>query len=188
MRGDTLKDVFVLQSATVNGGKAWNITGIKCKYLSPAPPPFPIKTALAAFNRHLDSVSTLKGRPPASDGHLGPLFMLIRGGDPGRLLTALPDGEYWYFDHLTGSGDCPAGCTQHTEDVYRVNPTGNVQLVSTKDFFALCFPSEIRGRTGIAAKPKVDGRCFTADGKAVEETPAIRRNGARLLRSGDVKR
>jgi hypothetical protein len=183
--GDTLKDVFVLQTDNGKGWREWHITGIHCKYLSPAPSPFPVKQALAAFNRYLDSLA--KGKPQASDGHLGPVFELVNG-DPGRMLTAFPDSGYWYFDHVIGSGDCPAGCTQHTENVYRVDNLGNVRPVSTRSYFGSCPPAEIVLRPGTASRSAGDGRCFTADGRTAEKNPAIRSKGARVLRSADPKK
>jgi hypothetical protein len=177
--GDTLRDVFLLQAVNGKGRTYWYITGYKCSYLAENNPPFPFTQAQAAFQRYADSVDPggtgifAKGK-----AKLGPVFRMT-AGDAGILQTAKHDEGFWYIDRLTGSGDCPSGCTQHNETVYRINPQGSVTVVSSRDFFALCWPPESLRRPGVSAQVDPSRACYSADGRTLDEREVLRRSQGR---------
>jgi hypothetical protein len=181
--GDTLKNVFVLQVDPGNGRKEWHLSGIQCKFLTGNNPPFPFPQALGNLNRFLDSAAVANGGTAGKNGlKMGPVFIPDKG-DIGLQITANHDDKYWFVYKLVGSGDCPAGCTQHEETLYRMDAQGNVLIVSIRKFFALCWASETTRRPGIPASTTLATGCFTADGRKVDQSPASRPTRARILRS-----
>lgn len=185
--GDTLKNVFVLQLDPGNGRIEWHLSGIKCKFLTEANPPFPFSEALGDLNRFMDSAAIADGGTAGTNSlKLGPVFIPGKG-DIGLQITATHDGNYWYVTKLVGSGDCPAGCTEHTETLYRMDAQGNVLIVSVRDFFALCWASEIRRGTKTPAAMSQGAGCFTADGRKVDQNPSTRPSRTPLLLRGMTK-
>jgi hypothetical protein len=185
--GDTLKNVFVLQMDPGNGRKEWHLSGIRCKFLTEENPPFPFTKALGDLNRFLDSTAVANGGTAGKIKlKLGPVF-LPAAGDIGLQITANHDGNFWFVYKLVGSGDCPAGCTHHAETLYRMDAQGNVLIVSTRNFFSLCWPSEIVRRPGTPAPMTQATGCFTADGREVDQSPASKPIRARILRSASPK-
>jgi hypothetical protein len=170
--GDTLNNVFVLQTDNGKGWKTWHITGIQCKFLAETGPPFPISQALASFNRHQDSIAIATGKGPrTSKTKLGPVFHFTQG-DPGLLVKAHHDKESWFINQLIGSGDCPAGCTEHTENIYRIEGTGKVSLASTRHFYSLCFPMNTLRRPMTPIPFRKGSGLFQADGRQVKDSPS----------------
>lgn len=178
---DTLKNVFVLQSDYGTGRKNWSITGIRCKFLAQTVPPSPVGQALAFLNIHMDSIAVAKGQsPPAMKLKLGPIFFLALG-DPGLFFTAYHEGDSWFIKHQVGSGDCPAGCTEHTKNIYRIDATGKVSLASSRHFYSLCFPMETVQPIRAQIPLRLQSGLFRADGREVKDDQASRRAGSRLF-------
>lgn len=181
--GDTLRNVFVLQVDPGNGRKEWHLSGINCKFLAEDNPPFPFSKALGDLNRFLDSAALANGGTSGMNGlKLGPVFV-PSVGDIGLQVTANHDDKYWFVYKRVGSGDCPAGCTQHEETLYRMDAQGNVLIVSIRKFYALCWASEIARRPATSAPMTRSTGCFTADGRKVDQSPAARPARARILQS-----
>jgi len=181
--GDTLKDVFTLRMTSSLGLSYYAFSGIHCKFQSPSPDPFPIGEALAALERYMDSLGiSRKGYGGSGPSHLklGPVFIATLG-DPGLLVTATAKGNDWIIRHQVGGGDCPAGCTEHTETWYRVSKDGKIAVVPAAELSAICGsanalrPKPFYGRMS-RAKPErytPDGRKVPGNGKAKAHLPWI---------------
>ena len=165
-QGDTLSNVFAARITSTSGRSYLTFGGLQCKLLTPVPGPFPIGDALNALNRFRDSLATAQGqsaRPPRV--RIGPTFIGV-AGDPGLLVRAEASGEAWLIRYQTGSGDCPAGCTEHAEIVYRVSAMGKVEVVSSRHFFAVCWTPDALPPLGRRARsaPGYTG-CYTPEGR-----------------------
>jgi hypothetical protein len=131
-RGDTLKDVFVLQENYPDRNRCfWTIVDGACAYLVDSKPPFPLQNALAAFNSYLNKNNLYRGyNPPAGPLELGPLFLFL-GGDVGWRLRAYCDANDWFVEHQIGEDDCPAGCIVEITTLYKVTSAGIVSVVDS---------------------------------------------------------
>ena len=84
----------------------------------------------------------LRIAPPRPGASPGPIV----GGEPmvglsaWAIVSAAPDGYLVTF--VTGSGDCPAGCTEHRLDTYHVLTDGTVSHSCTTDAAADVPPSD----------------------------------------------
>lgn len=177
--GDTLKDVFALQVSDGKGRTRWHLSGLECEYLDGALPGFPIRESLSKLNRYLDSTGTYQGYFTPAVLKLGPVFRM-HPGDPGILLTADTAAGAWRFRLLTGKGDCPAGCTEHTESFYRVTREGTVELISSAFVWGLCNPLGISPKPRKSMGGKRAGAGFSADGRCREGSVSGRQPRFRL--------
>ena len=67
--GDTLRNIFILQSDYSNGLAFWSISYAQdTSFLHESNPPFPLKQALRSFNLYLNQNSIYKGFRPPKNG------------------------------------------------------------------------------------------------------------------------
>lgn len=171
--GDTLKDVFTMRMTSSRGLSYYAFSGIHCKFKAPSPDPFPIGEALAALERYMDSLGISRtGYSGSGPSHLklGPVFIATDKGDPGLLVTAAALGNDWIIRHQVGGGDCPAGCTEHTETWYRVSRDGKIVAVPPAELSALCGPASALHPKSFCRFPSpASSERFTPDGRKVPQ-------------------
>jgi hypothetical protein len=134
--GDTLRNIFILQSDCSDSLAFWTISYTQdTSFLHESNPPFPLQQALRFYNLYLNQNSMYKGFRPPKNGiiKLGPVFDLAHNngdGQPGWMLRAYNDTDYWYFKHATSGGDCMLGCgTEWAEETYKISSDGTIQLL-----------------------------------------------------------
>jgi hypothetical protein len=164
--GDTLRNVLAMRIVSNDGRTRLALGGVQCKFISPAPGPFPISEALRTLDRFRDSLAAAAGQSgPPSRVKLGPIFIGLPG-DPGLLVRAEAQENAWLVRYQTGSGDCPAGCTHHEETVYRVEPQGKAEIVSQRELFVLCRPPDaISAHIPFGKRLIRSAGCYTPDGR-----------------------
>jgi hypothetical protein len=141
VKGDTLRDIFLLQAICTDGKSFSIITRKRCCLLVDSIPPFPVKNALSAFNVFLNSNNIPKGNAYGINNtaplKLGPIYS-DHQGDCGWSLSAYYDTDFWYFTQSSEYGDCPAGCSEGWTALYRVSLSGFVERLSCSGSGLIC--------------------------------------------------
>jgi hypothetical protein len=146
--GDTLRNAFVLQETWPDSQTAWTVAHGECYFRSGSVLGLELVDALELFGQYLDSTGAYEGyEPPPWGAKLGPV-MEFAWGDEGWRLRAYADSGCWYLEHLTGDGDCPAGCTIRRVWLYRVCLGGQVELIGQQ--FCTTYPCQWLGVTHAA--------------------------------------
>jgi hypothetical protein len=119
----------------------WQLSDSIGSFLKMSTVPFPLNQALHNFNLYMNTNHVYRGyTPPTGDLKIGPVFK-FSPGDPGWSLHAYSDSVCWFLQLITGSGDCPAGCTEWEFNTFKVtangvveSPTSEIRNSSTKTF------------------------------------------------------
>lgn len=121
-------DCFVLQIFRGDSiHNEWQLSDSIGSFLKISTTPFPLNQALHNFNSYINTNHVYRGyAPPTGDLKIGPVFK-FSPGDPGWSLHAYSDSVCWFLQLITGSGDCPAGCTEWAFNTFKVTANGAVE-------------------------------------------------------------